>query len=502
MRKPPLININSCSVLYKEELCIPDISWQILPGENWLITGNNGSGKTSFVSALVNKGECRPLKNGSYSNALSESCSIVSFEEAALIIEQEKKHDDSDFIEGGIDAGRTPRHLIPQTKEAERAISMCGIEKILDRGLKFLSTGEIRRTLLASALAKEPSLVILDAPFDGLDSASVEAVYELINELSTSIQNKTTSVQALILVLDRYSNVPSSITHVLELSNRKVTFSGTKDDYETYLKSTASKEQDLINQKDLDIILLENIQKLPLDIRTDEEILVDMKDVTVEWSGNKVIENLNWTLRAGEHWLIRGPNGSGKTTFLELITGDNPQVFRNNISLFGKPRGSGETIWELKEKMGIVSYRLHVEYRSLGELSLETVVLSGLHDSIGLYQHCGKEERLLAEKWLSLAGFSEKKDLLFRDLSYGEQRALLIARAAIKCPPILILDEPCHGLDETHRQRTLSLLEKIADSGNSTLLHVTHDPTESLECEHHILEFRPGETPMYAIMTK
>ena len=503
MNTAPLINIDSCAIFYNEELCIPNISWRLLPGENWLITGNNGSGKTSFVSALTNKSECRPNQNGTFSNALSSSTSIVSFEEAAFLIEREKKYDDSDFVEGGIDKGRTPRHLIPQSLSSDAIISLCGIEGILNRGLKFLSTGEIRRTLLAAALTKEPSLLILDSPFDGLDSEAVKAVHNLINNLSSSIKKKKENpIQALIIVLDRYTNIPSSITHVLELSDRKILFSGTREDFESQKINKSVIQKTDINQVDLHDILSHDIQKLPQDIRTNEKILVEMKNVTVEWSGNRVIEKLSWTLHAGEHWLIRGPNGSGKTTFLELITGDNPQVFRNNISLFGKRRGSGETIWELKEKMGIVSYRLHVEYRSLGDLSLETVVLSGLHDSIGLYQHCGKEERILAEKWLSLAGFTGKKDLLFRDLSYGEQRALLIARAAIKCPPILILDEPCHGLDDTHRQRTLMLLEKIAESGNSTLLHVTHDPTEVLECEHHILEFKPGQTPMYEITTR
>jgi len=225
-----------------------------------------------------------------------------------------------------------------------------------------------------------------------------------------------------------------------------------------------------------------------------------MRDVTVEWSDRKVLDGLSWTLRRGEHWLIRGPNGSGKTTFLELITGDNPQVYRNDVRLFGTRRGSGETIWEIKEKLGIVSYRLHTEYRALGEYSLETVLLSGLHDSIGLYQQCGEEERLLAVQWLALAGFSGKERVPFRELSYGEQRAVLIARAAIKGPAILILDEPCHGLDAAHRTRVLSLLEAIAARGTTTLLHVTHDPTEALPCERNVLELRPGEEPMYRVV--
>jgi len=234
--------------------------------------------------------------------------------------------------------------------------------------------------------------------------------------------------------------------------------------------------------------------------QTAPEILVEMRDVVVEWSDRRILDRLSWTLRRGEHWLIRGPNGSGKTTLLELITGDNPQVFRNDIRLFGKKRGSGETIWELKEKMGVVSYRLHTEYRSLGDLTLEAVVLSGLHDSIGLYQQCGEEERALAEKWLHLAGFAGRSATPFRDLSYGEQRAVLIARASIKQPPILILDEPCHGLDDTQRIRVLEVLQAIAENGTSTMLHVTHDPAEVLPCEKHILELCPGEKPMYRII--
>lgn len=152
--------------------------------------------------------------------------------------------------------------------------------------------------------------------------------------------------------------------------------------------------------------------------------------------------------------------------------------------------------------MGIVSYRLHAEYRSLGNISLESVILSGLHDSIGLYRYCGEEERSLADKWLALAGFTGKEATLFRALSYGEQRALLIARAMVKSPTLLILDEPCHNLDATQRERILGLLQQIADTGTSTILHVTHDETEVLPCERHILELKPGSMPMYEIIER
>ena len=214
------------------------------------------------------------------------------------------------------------------------------------------------------------------------------------------------------------------------------------------------------------------------------------------------MSNFWWKVNNGEHWLIRGPNGSGKTTLLELITGDNSQVFCNDVSLFGKRRGTGETIWELKEKMGIVSYRLHVDYRNFGGMSAENIVISGLHDSVGLYTETGDYERILAGSWLDLCGFEDRHDEKFGNLSYGEQRAVLIARAVVKCPPLLILDEPCHGLDTASKKRILAILRNIAESGITTLLHVTHDPDEVLDCEKHIMELHPGENPMYQILVQ
>jgi molybdate transport system ATP-binding protein len=212
-----------------------------------------------------------------------------------------------------------------------------------------------------------------------------------------------------------------------------------------------------------------------------------------------VLDRINWTLYEGEHWLIRGPNGAGKTTLLELITGDNMQVFSNEIYLFGKRRGTGETLWDLRKKLGIVSHRLHLEYRMVGGVPLETVLISGFHDSIGLYEAASDAERLAARKWLRLSRLERRAGEPFSSLSYGEQRAALILRAAVKCPPILILDEPCHALDEQSRRMVLDLLETIAEQRTSTLLHVTHDPTEALPCEKHVFEFYPGQTPMYRI---
>ena len=502
------IFLRNCDIRDGTNAILRSVTFSMRDGERWLVTGTNDSGASALISALAGKKGILPSDDGSYENGFGDSVALVSLEAAAWLIEEERRRDDSDFVEGGVDIGRTPRAYIAETLspsdvvrypagqglENHPAAIQCGIARILDRGLKYLSTGEIRRTLFCRALTSKIRLLILDEPFDGLDAASRDSLSRLLSDGIPGTQT--------IVAMDSPDGIPNFISHVLEISDGKVSFTGTRGDYETSgsrdgARSIYADIGDALNdaREQSRIMMSEGS-------RDHSDTLVEMKNVTVEWSERKVLDGVNWTLRRGEHWLIRGPNGSGKTTLLELITGDNPQVFRNEVWLFGARRGSGETIWELKKKMGIVSYRLHTEYRFLGDLPLESVILSGLHDSIGLYEQCGEEEKELADKWLRIAGFTGKGSILFRDLSYGEQRAILIARAAIKQPPLLILDEPCHGLDGGHRARVLDLLQRIAESGDSTLLHVTHDPTEVLPCERRVLELRPDESPMFAILSR
>ena len=216
-----------------------------------------------------------------------------------------------------------------------------------------------------------------------------------------------------------------------------------------------------------------------------------MKNVHVSWDNRMVLDSFSWQLQAGQHTLIRGPNGCGKTTLLKLITGDNPQVYANDITIFGLKRGSGESIWDIKSDIGYISYQLHLDYLYHGHASLEETLLSGFHDSIGLYSPAGSSEIGPMNQWLAIMGLSEKRHAPFVSLSWGEQRAALVARAAIKNPRLLILDEPCHGLDTVHRQRVLAVAEQIAQMGHSTLIHVTHDPTERLSCIRQTLDFVP-----------
>ena len=523
---------------------IERLDWQMKLGEAWLVIGPNGGGKADFLAAL--SGEKMFIDNESGSvlpSVFENSTETVSLEKAALLIQEERDLDESEYMDR-IDEGRSGRRFIcevlggPDSKhrnvplppvasrlETLPEVKLCGVEKILDRGLKFMSTGEIRRTLLCRALLSGKKLLILSDPFAGLDAQSRSILLEFFQKMVKRQNEGSLNGTSIILAMERYHEIPDSITNVLEFTDKKVSFCGSKKEYEKILeKRSAKNELERVAEKQEFLSQLseaqgavvaraavaEAVSEVGAGVpesdsdaqNSPENALVCMNGVNVGWDGRQVLKDFSWKVLPGQHWFIRGPNGSGKTTLLELITGDNKQVYCNDVWLFGRKRGTGESIWDIKKNLGIVSYRLHVEYRMVGGTCLEDVIISGFRDSIGLYEQKTDMEISAAKKWLKLAGFEGREMESFGNLSYGEQRAVLIMRAAVKSPKLLILDEPCHGLDEQYRQKILDLLETVALSGTTTLLHVTHDPTEVLEAEKHILELCPGEEPMYRIIEK
>ena len=564
MKENSLIYINNCRVQDLHGTNIASLDWRMNSGEAWLVIGPNGGGKADFLRALAGEKQILPNDStGEYATHFSDSVEIVSLERAASLIQEERDLDESEYL-NRIDEGRTGRRFIcevlggPDAKHrnlplpaiAERLetlpeMKLCGVEKILDRGLKFMSTGEIRRTLLCRALLSGKKLLILSDPFAGLDAQSRAILLEFFQTIVRKQKDSADSTPrtTIILGMERYHEIPDTITHVLEFASGKISFCGTKSEYEKLIivreqekaKSRAEEKQSFVSElksiqeessvissgalaesRNIDLSTSVEVTLAPVisggrrevpvisseAVAESRNLLVKMNSVNVGWDDHRVLVDFNWEVKKGEHWLIRGPNGSGKTTLLELITGDNHQVFANDVWLFGRKRGTGETIWDIKKNLGIVSYRWHVEYRMVGGTDLESVIISGFKDSIGLYEQKTDVEIATARKWLRLGGFEGREHESFGNLSYGEQRAILILRAAVKAPKILILDEPCHGLDESYRQKILDLIETVAETGTTTLLHVTHDPSEALPCEKHILELRPTESPMYQVIAR
>ncbi len=205
-----------------------------------------------------------------------------------------------------------------------------------------------------------------------------------------------------------------------------------------------------------------------------------MIDTSVSYNGRTVLDRINWKVRRGEKWKITGANGAGKSTLLSLVNGDNPQSYANNISLFGIKRGTGESIWDIKKNIGFVSGDFQFKYRV--RCKVLDAVISGLFDSVGLYADINESDIEKGNKWLKYIGLHSKRGNFFTDLSFGEMRLVLIARAMIKDPELLILDEPCQGLDSFNRDRVLDLCEKIGREKNRTILFVTHDSAVNLKC--------------------
>ena len=218
--------------------------------------------------------------------------------------------------------------------------------------------------------------------------------------------------------------------------------------------------------------------------------MIEMRGVNVAYGATQVLSDVHWIMRNGENWAITGPNGAGKSTLLKLITGDNLQGYANDLFLFGRPKGSGESVWEIKQHIGYVADDLQLRFQR--KMSGFDMVCSGFFDSVGLYRRRSQRQKALARHWLAQTGVSHLAARLFSQLSFGQQRMLLIVRAMVKTPRLLILDEPCNGLDVENRQRLLNMLDVIGRSGSTNLLYVSHRADEMPACISHQFHLAGG----------
>lgn len=289
----------------------------------------------------------------------------------------------------------------------------------------------------------------------------------------------------MVLITHRPKEIPKVFTHLLHLQEGAVKWRGpVQTFFEAAPKNAPTpKPQELTDQK---------IQPSPAHKKGRQEgpPLILMRNVSVNYGDHQVLSGVDWTVRTGENWALVGPNGAGKSTMLRLITGDNLQGYANELTIFGRRKGSGESIWELKQQIGYVSEDIQLRYQK--KMSGFDVVCSGFFDSVGLYRHCSPEQKRVAQEWLDNTGTGNLARRHFTELSFGQQRMILIVRALVKTPRLLILDEPCNGLDPDNRQRLLGMLDVIGSSGVTNLLYVSHRPDEIPACITHQLFIDAG----------
>lgn len=472
------ITLSDLQVDFDERFSLNNITWSIKPDQHWLIAGPNGAGKSALAAALAGAGD----RVGGSINDLPTSVAIVSYEAQEELIAAELKKDDADILD--VIAEGTPVSAIIDAVSIDKALAavlveIFGLTQLMDRAFRKLSTGETRKVMLIRALTSKPDLIILDEPFDGIDSATMLVLQEHLASLATSTP--------MVFVLNRLDECPDYVSHIAFMESGEITAFADRND-----KSVMADLSHLLHLKTTDLTIPPSEQHAQLNELDPAAPLVDIKKATIRYTDTVIFENLDWCINAGEHWQLTGPNGSGKTGLLSLITGDHPQCYVNDIRVFGYQRGSGESIWQIKQYIGYVSTALQWEYR-VGT-GLRHVIISGFYDSIGLYSKYTDEQRSIADQWLALLGMSERADQPFNQLSHGDKRLVLIARAMVKHPPLLILDEPCLGLDTLNRQLVLSLIEKIcSDDGRTTVLYVNHHIGDKISGIEHYKSL--GDSP-------
>ena len=356
---------------------------------------------------------------------------------------------------------------IQQFIEKEERYDICeAASKEWNRKLRHFSAGEQKKEFLKYCLGQNPDYIILDNPFDHLDQASRSYLIDTLEELSKSL--------GLIQLINRSEDILPFIPKKVRLSEDNFTLKPFE-----ITENTTKKIQP------------KGIPKPLHSFEIKDNILVKMNGVSVSYNEKPIVNSIYWTIKQGEFWQLIGPNGSGKSTILSMITGENPKGYGQELYLFGRKKGSGESIWDIKKNIGMFSTSMTQLFKK--NQSIEQMILSGFFDSIGLYTKPTDMHKQIVDQWLEVIGMSALRNKKFHQLSLGLQRVALIVRAVIKHPPLIILDEPLEGLDDENAALVIDLIQILIQESNRTVIFVSHRIEPSLK-PTAIYELIPSES--------
>lgn len=456
-----VINIKNLSIQYGNKSVLQNISFTANPGEHWAIRGESGSGKTTFGKAIAGH-----IKNTGDLEINFDPKSPLP--QKVLLVENWYRFTN---LEGDRNFYYQQRYNHQQRRDTvtiQRELEIFGNENGLDKNvlthlittfnynavleeqLFEISSGEHKKLQLIKALWLSPQLLIIDQPYTGLDKQSRAHLNRLLN-----------NYQGTLILLSNDEELPECIKRFAIIKNGKLTET---DSPEVSHATTALKP-------------LPSFLKEPP--KYTSQSIISMKDIHVRYDEKQVLSRIDWEVNAGERWLLQGPNGSGKSTLLSLITADHPQAYANNIKLFGVQRGGGESIWDIKKRIGLISPEFHWYFDANATVSQS--LASGFFDSNGQYQKLRYSQKQQLDELLHFLGLHDVKDELLATLPLGKQRLALLGRTIIKNPQLLVLDEPCQGLDNQQTQYFNNLVDEISKNG-VTIIYVGHFETQLPKC--------------------
>jgi len=471
------IVLEDLSISLGANLILSEIDWTIKAGQHWVITGNAGTGKTVLAESLAQKH--RILKGNRSYPFLGENPSfdkrqaavqMISFMDTSRLFrsvnavhyyQQRFNAFDSD---GHLTMRQYLEHGGIDIKQHQELLELIGIEDLLDLERIKLSSGQTRKMMLAKVLLKQAKILVLDNPYIGLDTDSRKTLNELLDHMVAHM--------GITLVLSgQMQGLPSCISHRLHINDDGTLKKGSLSDFPSSVAAPKLNEVALNAIKD-------HFQQKAY---TEEfEDIIRFEEVNILYKDRHILKNINWTVKQGEKWAVIGDNGSGKSTILSLIYADNPQAYANAIYLFGVKRGTpGQSIWEVKERMGFTSPELHAYFDQ--DLNAREVVLSGLTDTFFLRRSPTDQELAFTRLLFDYFELSEKAEVPFTHLSTGVQRLLFFMRAWVKAPQVFLLDEPFQGLDEDMVFRCKKLIDAVLTEKH-TLIFISHFKHEVPDC--------------------